>query len=67
VKLALARVLRISDCGLRIAGPIRNPIRNLQSAIRNSGAHSMWGSVLPGVAAVLVFLGTRGHTRKGQR
>ena len=27
----------------------------------------IWGSVLLAVAAVLVFLGTRGHTRKGQR
>ena len=27
----------------------------------------IWGSVLVVVAAVLVFLGTRGHTRKSER
>jgi len=27
----------------------------------------IWGSVLVAVAVVLVFLGTRGHTRKGRR
>jgi uncharacterized membrane protein len=26
----------------------------------------IWGSVLVAAAAVLVFLGTRGHTRKGR-